>query len=126
MNCISCKEPLIVLELDQIELDYCVTCGGIWLDAGELEALLEEQSVVAKIMADIEAGIFDRRSHLKCPICRKKMIEAGIGSDPEIYIDFCRSNHGIWFDKGELQGVIKFFEKEDSRVVKILQDVFRK
>jgi len=126
MNCISCKEPLIVLELDQIEIDYCVNCGGIWLDAGELEALLEDQSEVLKILADIDAGLVDRRSRFKCPICRKRMIEIGIGCDPEIAIDFCRFNHGIWFDKGELEGVIKFFEKKDTRVVKLLQDIFRK
>ena len=53
MNCISCKEPLIVIELDQIEIDYCLNCGGTWLDAGELEVLLEDQSAVLKILADM-------------------------------------------------------------------------
>ncbi len=41
MNCPVCKEPLIVLELEQIEVDYCTRCAGVWLDAGELELLLE-------------------------------------------------------------------------------------
>ena len=126
MNCISCKEPLIVIELDQIEIDYCPNCGGTWLDAGELEVLLEDQSAVHKILTDIDAGLIDRRSKYKCPNCRRRMIETGIGADPEIYIDFCRFNHGIWFDKDELEGVVKFFEQKDTRVVKLLQDIFRK
>ena len=41
MNCPVCKEPMLVLELDKIEIDHCINCGGIWLDNGELELLLE-------------------------------------------------------------------------------------
>ena len=126
MNCVSCKEPLIVLELDQIEIDYCVECGGIWLDSGELEALLEDQSEVQQILNAVASGKTGRQSDRKCPICNKKMIEAGIGSEPEINIDFCRYNHGIWFDKGELEGVIKYFDQKHNRIVKLLQDMFRK
>ncbi len=40
MNCPVCKEPMIVLELDEVEIDHCISCGGIWLDAGELELLI--------------------------------------------------------------------------------------
>ena len=39
MDCPACKEPLIVLELNEVEIDNCVSCGGIWLDKGELERL---------------------------------------------------------------------------------------
>ena len=31
---------MIALELAEVEVDYCTACGGIWLDAGELELLL--------------------------------------------------------------------------------------
>ena len=43
MKCPVCKEPTIVLELDEIEIDYCTSCGGIWLDAGELDLLIEDE-----------------------------------------------------------------------------------
>lgn len=37
--------PRCAIELDQVanhgvEIDYCTTCGGIWLDHGELEKLI--------------------------------------------------------------------------------------
>ena len=42
MNCPVCKnEPMVVLELRGVEIDYCLKCKGIWLDKGELELLLE-------------------------------------------------------------------------------------
>lgn len=40
VKCCRCKEEMIVMELHNIEADYCVDCGGIWLDEGELELLL--------------------------------------------------------------------------------------
>ena len=41
MNCPACKNAMITLELADVEIDHCVGCGGIWLDAGELELLME-------------------------------------------------------------------------------------
>jgi Zn-finger nucleic acid-binding protein len=35
---------MIILELDKVEIDHCLLCGGIWLDEGELELLLEGTS----------------------------------------------------------------------------------
>jgi len=40
MDCPVCKNAMITLELEEVEIDHCTNCGGIWLDAGELELLL--------------------------------------------------------------------------------------
>jgi len=32
--CPACKEPLVVFELDGVEIDRCLRCGGTWLDDG--------------------------------------------------------------------------------------------
>ena len=37
MNCPACKNSMVILELNQVEIDYCTACKGIWLDSGELE-----------------------------------------------------------------------------------------
>ena len=37
MECPRCKSAAVILELAGVEIDYCPDCGGIWLDAGELE-----------------------------------------------------------------------------------------
>ena len=41
MICPTCDSDMIVVEYDDIELDYCVSCHGIWFDKGELDWLLE-------------------------------------------------------------------------------------
>lgn len=47
MNCPLCATPLEAVERQGIELDHCPSCGGMWLDAGELSALLEREAVAA-------------------------------------------------------------------------------
>lgn len=41
MNCPKCLTPLTIGERNNVEIDYCQTCRGIWLDAGELDKILD-------------------------------------------------------------------------------------
>ncbi|OZI21173.1 hypothetical protein CAL26_27470 [Bordetella genomosp. 9] len=42
MKCPSCNEPDLVMSSRQnIEIDYCPQCRGVWLDRGELDKLIE-------------------------------------------------------------------------------------
>ncbi len=38
-NCASCQQRLSVILYKGVELDYCLGCGGIWFDVGELTKL---------------------------------------------------------------------------------------
>lgn len=44
MTCPHCDVPLVTSERQGIEIDYCPTCRGIWLDRGELDKILERAS----------------------------------------------------------------------------------
>jgi Zn-finger nucleic acid-binding protein len=42
MNCPVCTNvQLAIAERQGIEIDYCPTCRGVWLDRGELDKLIE-------------------------------------------------------------------------------------
>lgn len=41
MNCPICNIQLVMSERQGIEIDYCPTCRGIWLDRGELDKIIE-------------------------------------------------------------------------------------
>jgi uncharacterized protein len=41
MDCPICKVTLLMSEKQGIEIDYCPSCRGIWLDRGELEKIIE-------------------------------------------------------------------------------------
>lgn len=42
MQCPVCKETqLLMTNREEIEIDYCPTCRGVWLDRGELDKIVE-------------------------------------------------------------------------------------
>ena len=45
MICPICKNDMIVVEHNKIELDYCLNCHGVWFDSGELELLLKSMKL---------------------------------------------------------------------------------
>lgn len=42
MKCPTCPESVLVMsERQGVEIDYCPTCRGVWLDRGELDKIIE-------------------------------------------------------------------------------------
>lgn len=39
--CPKCTETLHITDKRGIEIDFCPVCRGVWLDAGELEKIIE-------------------------------------------------------------------------------------
>ena len=127
MDCPLCKEPMIVLELNEVEIDHCLACGGIWLDAGELELLLEGTEEKDKLLSSFEVDKSSKEKRRKCPICLRRMEKILCGTQKRVRIDRCRKNDGLWFDRGELHDIVKegHFD-EDNKVLTLLNDMFRK
>jgi hypothetical protein len=49
MRCPKCGMQLVEIDFRNIKIDRCSTCDGVWLDAGELEAVSElDKSVIGK------------------------------------------------------------------------------
>jgi Zn-finger nucleic acid-binding protein len=44
MLCPIDRTPLVMSERQNIEIDYCPTCRGVWLDRGELDKILERSA----------------------------------------------------------------------------------
>jgi Zn-finger nucleic acid-binding protein len=45
--CPSCKTTLSITERSGIEIDWCPTCRGVWLDRGELDKIIERAGAPA-------------------------------------------------------------------------------
>lgn len=60
MKCPVCVHPdLVMTDRQGIEIDYCPTCRGVWLDRGELDKILERSTTVAPQPA--QPGGYDPR-----------------------------------------------------------------
>ena len=135
MICPVCKCDMVVVEYHNIELDYCTECKGVWFDSGELELLLEShgleetKSFLDNVIISPEAISSEKKR--KCPICGRKMRKTAIGEQPQVLIDVCDDEHGLWFDGGEVTQVLRHLTgehspKQDSReqVISFLEEVF--
>jgi Zn-finger nucleic acid-binding protein len=100
MLCPVCQKDMAVLEFNQIEMDFCLSCEGCWLDAGELGLVL---TGTVDVPSDwrIEAGVRSRR---RCPRCGGRM-SAGPLPGTTVEVDVCDRQHGMWLDQGELRAV---------------------
>lgn len=135
MRCPVCKVPMIIVEHDRIELDYCTRCMGVWFDAGELELLVESTGMdstefnMQKILSLPEKKV--KESTRKCSLCRKKMKKVAIGSSPEVIIDACVLGEGLWFDSGEVSQVLSQLKNKgpatgnQGRVINFMGEVFK-
>ncbi|MFH1768472.1 MAG: zf-TFIIB domain-containing protein, partial [Candidatus Omnitrophota bacterium] len=126
MDCPVCREPMIVLELDEVEIDHCLGCQGIWLDGGELEILLGDSKEKEEILNSFKADLKSPEKKINCPICKKKMQKISCGREDLLIIDKCSNNHGIWFDRGELYQIIDAgaIDKQ-GKVISMLSDMFK-
>jgi Zn-finger nucleic acid-binding protein len=126
MDCPVCKNAMITLELEDVEIDHCTDCGGIWLDAGELELLLGEPAKARQLLNSFKTDPNCIENIRKCPICNKKMQKIIVEtSKPALLIDKCRRGDGLWFDKGELHDILNRAQLDkDSKIQKLLADMF--
>ena len=102
MNCPKCrKEEMVHETYENIEIDRCPVCKGMYLDRGELKALLAKGqgniaddlkfSPTSDIMDGIEAFCFR---------CNKKMTAAKAPGDLDV--NLCENCGAIFLDQGEL------------------------
>jgi uncharacterized protein len=54
MTCPSCGGELVELERNDVRIDACRQCRGVWLDRGELDRILERERKVVGGMDDDE------------------------------------------------------------------------
>jgi len=123
--CPVCKESLVVLELEQVEIDYCTSCDGVWLDAGELELLLETEEERRRLINLFKEAADVKEKSYSCAICGKHMKKFEIGVKGKVVVDKCKKNHGIWFDRGELQKVVEFGSvNKENKIINLLTEMF--
>ena len=86
MKCIICETEMEVKTVEDVDIDYCHKCGGVWLDEGELKRLSSLDPLSGR--------------RLRCTGCHTDMITNVIQG---VEIDVCPVCHTVWLDRGELE-----------------------
>jgi hypothetical protein len=116
---------MIVLELDEVEVDYCPNCRGVWLDAGELELVIDKTGGQAATLGDVLQAEGDAPADAprRCPRCRRRMRQPNLeGGGEPVTVDVCPRGHGVWLDDGELRALVH--AAGGSAAVRALSDYF--
>jgi Zn-finger nucleic acid-binding protein len=101
---------LLIATFRDVEVDYCDRCRGLWLDAGELETLMQiTGATAADPLVEFQHRVVPsphRGRHL-CPRCDRRLDEIAVGSS--LHLDRCPRGHGLWFDRHELQQLLALY-----------------
>ena len=113
--CPACKEPMVVFELDGVEIDRCLRCSGTWLDSGEIDQLSRLHGPSAEPLgAAIAKANGEKHGDRRCPRCSSKMRIVTINL---VEIDRCPRGHGLWFYRSEMESLIASFKGGASAAV---------
>ena len=75
MNCPKCKSPMEEVTFDQVKIDRCTSCRGIWFDEFELTDLKEIEGSEAVDTGDSKTGKeLNKIDRINCPKCNTQMI----------------------------------------------------
>jgi Zn-finger nucleic acid-binding protein len=118
---------MLSFQWQAVEIDRCPRCNGVWLDAGEMETLLELAGLPSgPLSAALAAAPDGVRGKRRCPSCPHRLREIRLRTTPEIVLDRCRLGHGLWFDQGEVSQLVRSFTVgEEGLVASFLGDLFR-
>ena len=119
---------------DELELDHCRRCGGVWFELGEVQRL--RQTRARKFWSRVSPRPSDARPlchscHVPvdrnaetCPSCgSRNTIDCPVCEQPleaqtfqNIRLDVCKSCRGVWFDHAELAAIWKLsLDTENAR-----------
>ncbi|HPN84907.1 MAG TPA: zf-TFIIB domain-containing protein [Victivallales bacterium] len=123
MLCPECDKEMLVIEFNDIQVDWCPDCGGTWLDEGELELICGPSNLNDPIINSFKnsKGTAGKRA---CPVCPEKMHVVQVQTEPPIDLDICPRKHGIWFDKGELEKMLS--SVKEAPLAGMLSSIFVK
>ncbi len=108
--CPRCSTDLEKHSSDDMEIDLCPDCGGIWLDKGEFRMATAESNVYRDFKLTEEysrPSINNDFSYINCVRCNKLMIRENFKRISGVMIDRC-GRHGVWLDSGELEKIRHF------------------
>jgi Zn-finger nucleic acid-binding protein len=112
MQCPRCEVALFEGKAGAVVLFGCGTCGGVWLDNGVTQALIERVDMALLRMTDRATHAahakVDVDKPAKCPIGGEVMTRVDVRG---VVVDAC-SAHGTWFDAGEVRRVSQVYEAD--------------
>jgi Zn-finger nucleic acid-binding protein len=118
----KCTSILDKGKIEDIEIDTCPSCGGVWLDQGEVELIAKKMATEVDRLKSVLAprkGPPPVPSELNtaCPACTAPMKEVPVG---KLHVDYCSRCKGIFLDRGELDAALELVKGSGATMLSLI------
>lgn len=126
MKCPFCKAQSEKAIFQNVEVDFCPTCLGMFFEQDELRIAKDERD---KNLVWLDIDLWEdkkkfkiSKANLLCPVCQVPFYEVLYG-DSAIKIDICTVCRGIWLNRGEFREIIEYLKQKAQ--YEILENYFK-
>jgi Zn-finger nucleic acid-binding protein len=112
LKCPRCTSDLTPTIRHKIQVNYCQSCKGMWLEYQELEQLEDE----VFDFGEAAKGTLIFSSTLttaKCPEC-SALLKRFRYRFYDLELEFCENQHGYWLEDDEDTRVLELMKKEEA------------
>ena len=101
LQCPKCGHGMTEVSHEEVAVDRCTHCEGIWFDDDEAHVLKVKIGSESLDSGDPREGWkWDSRTDIDCPHCGKSMEKSADATQNHIWYEVCE-DHGIFMDAGE-------------------------
>jgi Zn-finger nucleic acid-binding protein len=117
-RCVKCGQAMVAKMVEDVEIDYCPGCRGLWLDKDEINQLAAKTGqALGELRALVQEGgegqVSPEHRDRPCPACGGKMTVVLLRS---ISLEHCLQCDGIFLDRGELDRAMEEFSSHASEI----------
>lgn len=111
MKCPKCDSDLEKKTYRGIEVDYCSTSKGMWLDFEELDQLEDQSYDEDEYKGSVMLS--STPTEYPCPHCGSplKQFKYRLHS---LELEYCENDHGFWLDEGEAERVLELMKAREK------------
>ena len=120
LTCPKCNAAMEVINVEEVDIDRCTGCRGIFFDICEhtdLATLETEQFDASESQTN---SAMDAMDHIKCPVCDVDMLRLVAIKKRDIKYEKCPMCSGVYFDAGEFTEF-----KEEESVFDVISKMLR-
>jgi Zn-finger nucleic acid-binding protein len=120
ISCPKCKAAMEKVKFQNIEVDRCTSCKGLWFDMLErehLDAMKGSESIdIGPARKEDRAAVV----RINCPVCHTPMIRMVDLKNRNVWYESCKVCYGVFYDAGE------FRKHKESHVLGFFRDLFNR
>lgn len=104
MQCPKCAQAMEKVTFQDVEIDRCINCGGMWFDMLELEELKKMDGSEQIDTGSNDIGKqYNEVDRIQCPVCHTPMLRMVDKEQHHIWYEGCATCYGVFLDAGEFR-----------------------